>query len=742
MRARATALCAALAVAFAALSAHSQQPQTTLKRDGAVSFAADVMPLLSRFGCNRVACHGSSKGKGGLRLSLFGAYPEEDYAAITRSAPGRWINSVESQKSLLLLKVTGATSHPGATKVRAGSPEHVLLASWAASGAPWGDDTAPALASVEVTPPAATLRQGESLPLQTSAVYADGTRRDVTHSAQYRSANTDVAEVDQTGRIKTLGPGDAVIIVTYMRQPAVVRLAVPQSLPMPFPDVPTAGRIDALVLDRLKTLGIPPSEFCSDEAFLRRVYLDVIGILPTPDEAKAFLSDRDPKKRARLIDVLLERDEYADFWALKWGDLLRIKSEYPSNLWPNGVQAYYRWVRHSLAVNKPYDQFVRELLVSSGSNFRSPPANYYRALRKRDAQGYAESTALVFMGARLGCARCHGHPTESWTLEDNLGMAAFFPQVRIKSTGEWKEEIVYVDPKQVLTHPVTRELIAPRPLGGEVVELAEGEDRREKFAAWLISADNTWFTANIVNRIWFWLFERGIVHEVDDMRPTNPPTNPELLACLQTELVDHKYDLKHIYRLILNSRTYQLSSVPNPFNAKDVSHFSHYRARRLGAEQLLDAVNQVTETFDKYESRIPEPYTVLPDGHRAAQLADGSIPDKSGFLELFGRPPRDTAYEGDRSSETSMRQALHLINSSDVAQKISRSPRLQRLFKEKKSDDEIVDEIYLAALSRFPTKEEKQKVTAYIARDEKARRQAVEDVMWAVLNTKEFLFNH
>ncbi|MBM4049065.1 MAG: DUF1553 domain-containing protein, partial [Planctomycetes bacterium] len=381
-----------------------------------------------------------------------------------------------------------------------------------------------------------------------------------------------------------------------------------------------------------------------------------------------------------------------------------------------------------------------ELLVSSGSNFRSPTANYYRALRKRDAQGYAEATALVFMGARLECARCHAHPTENWTLDDNLGMAAFFAQVKIKTTREWKEEIVYVDPKQVLRHPVTKTAVAPKPLGGESAKLAESEDPRANFAAWLTSPENPWFARNIVNRVWYWLFGRGIVHEPDDMRPTNPPTNPELLAYLAQELVSHKCDLRHIYRLILNSRTYQLSSKPNQWNANDVAHFSRYPVKRLAAEQLMDAINQVTETFDKFTSQIPEPFTVLPDGFRATQLADGSI--GTAFLELFGRPPRDTAYECDRSSDTSMQQALQLINASDLTGKIARSPRLQRLLKDRKSDAEIADELYLAALSRPPSAGEAQKVTAHLAKDEKARRQAAEDLMWALLNTKEFLFNH
>ena len=732
------------AVAAAAQAAvpptKAQAPGSAPKaKASAVSFVADVMPLLDRLGCNATQCHGSGKGRGGLRLSMFGAYPKQDYAAITREAAGRRINRVEPLQSLFLLKATAKIGHKGGKKVPDASPEYKALASWLAAGAPWGDDNAPKLVSIKVAPQKARLDKGRIQQLSATAVYSDGAKKDVTADAHYRSSDTGVAVADAAGKVKANNYGQAAIIVTCMRRSAVARVVVPQALAA-FPKTAVNSKVDELILARLKELGLPPSELCSDQEFLRRVYLDVIGILPTPQEARAFLSDGDPRKRGKLIDRLLEREEYADFWALKWGDLLRIKSEFPSNLWPNGVQAYYRWVWHSIATNKPYDRFVTELLTATGSNFRSPPANYYRALRERDAQGYAEAVALVFMGARLGCARCHGHPTESWTIDDNLGMAAFFSQVRIKNTREWKEEIVYVDPRRSLYHPVTRQRVAPKFLDGQTIEPDPEEDRRAKFAQWLTAPDNPWFARNLVNRMWCWLFGRGIVHEPDDMRSTNPPANPELLDYLAKELVSRKYDLKHMFRLILGSRTYQLSSKPNEQNAWDAVFLSHYPARRLGAEQLLDAIGQVTETSDSYMSRVPEPYTRLPPGTRAAQVPDGSI--VSPFLELFGRPPRDTAYESDRCLDTSMRQALYMINSSQLENKVSRSPRIQRLLKARKTDAEIIDELFLAALSRFPTKDEKQKVTAYLGADKRARTQAIRDLMWALLNTKEFMHNH
>jgi hypothetical protein len=549
-----------------------------------------------------------------------------------------------------------------------------------------------------------------------------------------------VASAEAGGNCVARDFGETTVIVSYMRRSGIARVVVAQPLPMPFPETPANNEIDKLVLAKLKELGLPPSDLCSDQEFVRRVYLDVIGILPTPDETRAFLTDADPKKRSALIDRLLERPEFADFWALKWGDLLRIKSEYPINLWPNAVQAYYHWVRDSIAKNKPYDRFASELLVATGSNFRNPAANYYRAVPKRDPQSLAEATALVFMGTRIGCARCHGHPTENWTVDDDLGMAAFFAQVQFKGTQEWKEEIVFVKADQVLRHPVTKQVVAPKFLDGPAPALAATEDPRAKFAEWLTSPQNPWFAKNIVNRVWYWLLGRGIIHQSDDLRPTNPATNPELLAFLEKELVDSKFDLKHIYRLILNSRTYQLSSKANPWNAKDAVHFSHYRVKRLSAEQLLDAIDQVTETPEGFGSKIPEPYTQLPDGFRATQLFDGSIGVP--FLDLFGRPPHDTPFEGERSEEVSMRQALHLINSTHIEGKISKSPRIQRLLKDAKNDAEIVEEIYLAALSRLPREEEKQRVLEYLSKDKKNRAQAVQDLVWAVLSTKEFLFNH
>ncbi len=709
----------------------------------AVSFRNDVMPLLGSRGCNATECHGSQKGKGGFKLSMFGAEPEQDYTALTKADEGRRINRVEPLKSLVLLKATARLDH-GAKQpiqpIQPGTPEYDLLASWLMEGAPRHTAGEPAIVSITVSPRQTTLAQGQTQSLSAVAVFSDGTQKDVTQSAHYQSSDASVVAAEKEGKVRAEGLGQAFVVVTYNRRSAVARVAVPRPSASPFPQARVNNKIDQLVLDKLKELGIPPSPLCTDQEFLRRVYLDVIGRLPTPEEVRGFLADEHADKRSKLIDRLLERSEYADFWALKWGDLLRIKAEYPSNLWPNAVQAYYYWVRESIAENKPYDQFVRQLLVSSGSNFRDPPANYYRAMKKRDPQGFAETTALVFMGARIGCASCHGHPTESWTLEDNLAMAAFFSQIKFKSTKEWKEEIVYVDPAQTMHDPRTRAVIQPRFLGGEAPQIKPSEDPRARFADWLTAPDNPWFAKNIVNRIWFWLLGRGIVQEPDDIRPTNPPSNPQLLAYLEQELVDHKFDLRHVYRLILNSATYQRSSTPSRGNEQDVALFSHYPLKRLTAEQMSDAIGQITQVWDTFSSRIPEPYSKWPSGFRATQMADGSV--GTPFLELFGRPPRNTSYESDRDCRTSMRQELFLITSSQLESKVKRSPRIKQWLKDGTDNDQVIDEIFLLTVSRRPTAEEKQKAVDYLANNPQARAQALEDLMWASLNTKEFMFNH
>ncbi|MBI4607256.1 MAG: DUF1549 domain-containing protein [Planctomycetes bacterium] len=710
-----------------------------------VSFLRDVMPWIHRRGCNATACHGSQDGKGALKLSLLGAYPEQDHEALARAGAGKWID-VQSPKESLLLKSTAAGEHGGRPWIQVGSAEQGMLEAWIAQGAPWKAEGEAEIASIEAFPEESRLAKGEVQRVLVTAVYADGTRRDVTRLAAFRSTDPTVAAVDETGKARAEGFGESHVVVTYMRRHDLVRLVVPQPLPAQdpgkpplFPEAPPANRIDELVLAKLRELGIQPSAPCTDAVFIRRVYLDVIGMLPPAHEVRAFIADRDPDKRRRLIDRLLERDELADLWAMRWGDLLRIKAEFPSNLWPLAAQAYGRWVRDAFRRNMPYDRFARELLESSGSNFRNPPVNFYRAFQKRDPQDLAEAAALVFLGVRIGCARCHGHPTESWTLDDNLGLAAFFAKVGYKATQEWKEEIVFSKAKGGLRHPVTGKPVSPAVPGGGALALGPDEDPRTRFADWLTAPENPWFARCIAIRLWSWLMGRGIVHEPDDLRPTNPPRNAALLEQLERELVGGGYDLKRLFRLILTSDTYQRSSRPNEWNAHDEDHFSHHRTQRLGAEQVSDAIGQVTGVWDRFSNRICEPFAVLPDGHRAVELADGSI--GTPFLEMFGRPPRDTPYEVERSCETSLRQALWFINSAELEDRIARGPGLKRLLQSAKDDDgPIVEEAYLATLSRLPSDDEKKKVMEHLAKHKQTRAQAVHDVLWALVNAKEFLF--
>ena len=484
------------------------------------------------------------------------------------------------------------------------------------------------------------------------------------------------------------------------------------------------GRIDQLVFDDWKRVGIQPANPASDEVFLRRAYLDAIGTLPTPEEAVKFLADLDADKRSTLIDRLLERPEFGDYWAMKWCDLLRVKSEFPINLWPNAVQAYYHWTRAAIRDNIPYDRFVRELLVSNGSNFRVPEVNFYRAVESRDPQAIAQAVALTFMGTR----------TAAWPKARQDGMAAFFSQIEYKSTTEWKEEIVFFNPNK--SRPAA---IFP---DGKPARLLPGQDPRAAFADWLLAADNPWFARNAVNRVWSWLMGRGIIDEPDDIRPDNPPADAELLDYLERELVSAHYDLKHIYRLILNSQVYQLSSIPRTGSPDAAAHFAAYPLRRLDAEVLIDAICQITGTTEDYSSPIPEPFTFLPDDQRSIALPDGSI--SSPFLEMFGRPPRDTGLESERNNLPTTGQRLHLLNSSHIQLKIQQSATLRSLVQVQPGGKprDPIDRVYLAILSRYPTDDELKTVSAYFQSVQGNKWPAAVDLAWALINSAEFLCRH
>jgi len=501
--------------------------------------------------------------------------------------------------------------------------------------------------------------------------------------------------------------------------------ATPRAGPTPFEAKAEAGPrnpIDKLVFGRLRKRGIRPARPCSDAVFVRRVHLDAIGTLPTESEARTFLTDRSPDKRRALIDRLLQRGEFADYWAMKWSDLLRVKSEFPINLWPNAAQTYHRWIRTRLAKNLPYDQFVRAMLTANGSNFRVPQVNFYRAMQSKDPDTIARAVALTFMGVRA----------EKWQQGQLKGMAGFFARVGYKGTAEWKEEIVFFD-----TERPVRATVFP---DGTQVRLRPDQDPRQVFADWLVTKTNPWFTRSIVNRVWAWLLGRGIVHEPDDMRPDNPPSNPELLAWLQGEFVRSGYDLKHIYRAILNSQTYQLSCIPRSKKRGSEALFACYPLRRLDAEVLIDAINQITGSGERYISAIPEPFTFIPPNHRGITLPDGSI--TSSFLEMFGRPARDSGLWAERNNKISAAQRLHLLNSSHIQRKLERSNRLGFLRQARGKPPELVKRLYLTILSRFPTQKELQAVLAQMQGRQAQRRNAAMDVAWALINSTEFLYRH
>ena len=487
---------------------------------------------------------------------------------------------------------------------------------------------------------------------------------------------------------------------------------------------PPLTPLDEPVVRRRRELGLDPARPCADAVVLRRVYLDALGTLPTAAEARAFLNDRSPQKRRALVDRLLDRPEFADYWTMKWGELLRVKSEYPVNLWPNAVQAYHRWIHTALRENRSYDRFARELLTASGSNFREAPVNFYRAVQNREPAGLAQAVALTFLGTRL----------EVWPAERRDGLAACFARVGYKSTLEWKEEIVFFDRDRA---DAPRTAILP---DGTSVELPSDRDPRGVFADWLIRPDNPWFARALVNRVWSWLLGRGIVHEPDDLRPGNPPVNAELLAWLEAEFVRSGYDLKALYRVILNSATYQLSPVPQSTGPVAEANFAFHPLRPLEAEVLIDALNQITGTTEKYSSPIPEPFTFLPDDQRAVTLPDGSI--GSSFLELFGRPSRDTGRETERVLQPTDAQRLHLLNSSHVQRKLEQSPKLRSLIQAGRKPGEAVTGLYLAILSRFPTAAELRAVAAYTQSGGGASRETALDLAWALINSAEFLNRH
>lgn len=698
-----------------------------------VSFRRDVMPVLTKAGCNMGSCHGSARGQDGFHLSLFGFDPAGDHFSLTRELPGRRLNLAMPERSLLLEKAAGRVPHTGGQRLEPDTARYETLVRWLRAGAPNDPPDLPPVEGIEVFPAdnvvlAATTgeRQGGDQQLVVRARFADGRDRDVTRLATFMTSTEPVAAVSDTGRITADERGEALIMARFdAHTVGVPVIVVPEDAPVP--DLPAGDNvIDRLINAKLRRLRIEPSRICSDETFLRRAYLDIIGQLPTPEAYESFLADDAPDKRARLVDALLSRKEFAELWVMKWAERLQLRSTQEVSY--KATLLYYEWLQQRIADGVPIDEIVRELLTASGGTFTNPATNYFQL--ERDTLKLAENTAQVFMGLRLQCAQCHNHPFDRWTMDDYYGFAAFFGQVGRKQGEDPRETIVFDNGSGEVRHAVDNRPMPPRFLGGEVADV-KGRDRRGAFADWLTAPDNPFFARNLVNFVWDHFFGRGIVEPVDDVRVSNPPANPALLDALAERLVASDYDLQGLVRAICNSDAYQRSTQPTPTNAGDERNFARAQLRRLRAEILLDVISQVTGAPDKFKG--------LPLGARAVQIADGNVSNY--FLTTFGRARRETACTCEVRVEPNLSQALHLVNGQTVHRKIHEGGRIGQLLEQGLSPAEVLERLYVACLSREPTESEREALLASLA-DASEPQQPLEDVFWALLNSKEFIFNH
>lgn len=715
-------------------------------KEEAPSFRNHVIPVLTRLGCNSGACHGALAGKGGFKLSLRGYAPEDDHFVLTRQALSRRVNTREPSKSLMLQKPTLAQPHGGGLKLEIESPEFALLADWIAHGAPGPSAKDKPIERIEVFPPNATLKPKAQLQIVVRAWYPDGHCEDVTRLAKFGSTEDLVASVDDFGKVNVAGYGEAAIHVWFSNKVALVRVTSPHTTtvdPKVFATSPRHNFIDELVLKKLQALNIPPSVQANDHEFIRRVYLDAAGILPTPEEIDAFLADKSPDKRAKLIDRLVERTEFIDYWAYKWSDLLLISSR---KLPTPAMRSFYQYVRQSVSDNKPWDQFAREILTAKGSNLHVGPANYY--FLHKEITDLTETTGLTFLGMSLTCCRCHNHPLEKWTQDQYWSLANLFSQVAIKN-GDKASEITVQDlPGKDVLHPRRGVPMPPTPLDAKPLA-DKSMSRREYFAAWLTSPENPYFARSVVNRVWRNFMGRGLVEAEDDFRQTNPPSNEELLAAVTADFVKHGYDVKRLARTIMTSAAYQRSSVPLAENKMDDRFYSYYLIRRLPAEVVLDAYSQITKVPTSFNevtvgsSGGTAKTGDYPLGMRALQLPDTQL--VSLFLDAFGRPERGQTCSCERQSESSVTQALHLNNGKTLNDKLrDKKSRVEEWLSEKIGDQEAIRRVYKLALSRAPTAEEEAKLSKLMkeASADISRREVLEDLFWAVLTGKEFLFNH
>lgn len=720
--------------AAAPLSATHREAVPAAKSD--INFELDVMPILTVAGCNGGPCHGKSRGQNGFQLSLLGFDADFDFNAIVKQARGRRVQPSAPEQSLLLLKAAGIVPHGGGVKLAPDGESYAMLKRWIALGMPRAKATDPKLVGIEVTPRDRILPAKSREQLKVTAKYSDGSQRDVTRLTAYQSNESAVAAIDTAGLV-TAGalPGETAIMARYMNNIAVFNVAVPLAGKVDkdiYASLPRRNFIDDLVWKRLERLGIVPSEGCDDATFLRRVHLDVIGVLPTPDEARKFLADTSPDKRAKLVDALLARPEYADHWANKWADLLRPN---PYRVGIKATVVYDQWIRDAFRTNKPYDRFVADLVASRGSTFRNGATVLYRD--RRSPEEVTTMVCQLFLGVRLDCARCHHHPFEVWGQDDFFGTAAYFSRIGYKGTGisapiSGSEEFVFTATRGSVKHPLTGDDVSPKPLFGKA-PIEDGEDPRAAFVRWMASADNPYFAQVAVNRIWTEIMGRGIVEPVDDIRATNPPSNPELINALAREFRAQKFDVKQLLRTILTSHVYELSALPNPRNNWDTKNYSRHYRQRLRAETLLDAVCEVTG--------VPESFAAMPANSRAVELWTHRVQNL--FLDSFGRPDPNQDPPCERLSESTLVQSLHLMNAPSLHDKVTSEKGLAaRLLKQDAAPEEWIEEMYLAAYCRYPTTAERNAAVALVPKDRTKQRQFAEDLLWALLNSPEFMFKN
>jgi hypothetical protein len=696
-----------------------------------VSFNQEVIPVLTKAGCNQGACHGGQHGKGAFKLSLRSFDPPFDYAQIVQSAEGRRVVLSDPERSIILLKPTLTMEHGGGQRFPVDSREYTILKGWLEDGAPGPHPQDAAVTRIEVWPAKRLMEPGEQQQLLVRADWSDGRFRDVTALAQFDSLNDAVAAVTPSGLISAKERGETHIMVRFGGQVAVAEVTLPFAHVGPHPATPHFNFVDEKLIAKWKDLGLTPSPLCGDAEFFRRIHLDLIGTLPAPADIRAFLADKNPDKRAKAIDRVLARPEFVDFWALKWGDLLRINR---NQLNEKGMWSFYNWVRSALRNNMPVDEFVRAVITAEGSTFTEGPANFYRI--GNNPTDWSETTSQLFLGVRLQCAKCHHHPWEKWSQDDYYGMAAFFARLSAKNSKEFGlfggERVVYLRPNGEVSHPRKGTVVPPHPLDGPVME--DPFDRRRKLAEWVTSKDNPFFARNFANRFWSYLMGRGLVDPVDDLRVTNPPSNPELLDTLAKVFMQSKFNLKQLLRIIANSRSYQLSSSMTVGDHADAAniYFTRYMVKRLTAEELADALDFATGTREKYPG--------LPKGTRAIQLPDSEV--RSFLLDVFGRPARQISCECERGNQPNIAQALHLLNGDSLNKKIeSASGRIELLLKAKTSASTMLEDLYLATVSRPPRPEELNKALSWF-QSAPSPKEGAQDLLWVLLNSREFLFNH